>query len=151
MGSVRIAVQHIIGLTDDLDLLRSQLYKITLWAISRFLLDKLSPNFNTLSSLGRGLSNNQKHPERFERETYANALRWPPLCKKMSLTITFELRHLGWWFWHLDICFQGQGIWWCHLFWPVTLTFRGHDLCEITFWAISQLLMGKMLPNFNTR
>ena len=47
MGSVRTAVQNIIDLTDDLDLSRSQLYKITLWAISRFLLDKLSPNFNT--------------------------------------------------------------------------------------------------------
>ena len=34
---------------------------------------------------------------------------------------------------------------------PMTLTFQGHDLCEITFWAISQLLMGKMLPNFKTR
>ena len=34
---------------------------------------------------------------------------------------------------------------------PMALTFQGHDLCEITFWAMSQLLMGKMLPNFNTR
>ena len=25
---------------------------------------------------------------------YADMLRWPPLCKKTSLTITFELRHL---------------------------------------------------------
>ena len=47
MGSVRIAVQNFIDLTVDLDLSRSQLYKITLWAISRFLLDKLLPNFNT--------------------------------------------------------------------------------------------------------
>ena len=47
MGSVRIAVRNFIDLTDDLDLSRSQLYKITLWAISRFLLDKLLPNFNT--------------------------------------------------------------------------------------------------------
>ena len=47
MGSVRIAVQNIFDLTDDLDLSWSPLYKITLWAISRFLLDKLSPNFNT--------------------------------------------------------------------------------------------------------
>ena len=44
---LRIVVQDIIDLTDDLDLSRSQLYKITLWAISRFLLEKLSPNFNT--------------------------------------------------------------------------------------------------------
>ena len=35
--------------------------------------------------------------------------------------------------------------------WPMILTFQGHYLCKITFWAISQLLMGKMLPNFNTR
>ena len=47
MGSVRIAVQNFIDLTIDIDLSRSQLYKITLWAISRFLLDKLLPNFNT--------------------------------------------------------------------------------------------------------
>ena len=45
-GSVRIAVQNIINLMDDLDLSRSQLYKITFGAISRFLLDKLSPTFN---------------------------------------------------------------------------------------------------------
>ena len=32
----------------------------------------------------------------------------------------------------------------------MTLTFQGHDLCEITFWAISQLLMGKTWPNFST-
>ena len=31
MGSVRIAVQNIIDLTDDLDLSRSQLCKITFW------------------------------------------------------------------------------------------------------------------------
>ena len=45
MGSVRIAVQNFIDLMVDLS--RSQLYKITLWAISQFLLDKLLPNFNT--------------------------------------------------------------------------------------------------------
>ena len=39
MGSVRIAVQNFIDLMVDIDLSRSQLYKITLWAISRFLLD----------------------------------------------------------------------------------------------------------------
>ena len=27
--------------------------------------------------------------------TYANVLHWPPLLKKMSLTITFEVKHLG--------------------------------------------------------
>ena len=47
MGSVRIAVQNFIDLTVNLDLSRSQLYKITLQAISQFLLDKLLPNFNT--------------------------------------------------------------------------------------------------------
>ena len=105
----------------------------------------------TLGSLGWGLSINKKYLKRFERVTYANVLRLPPLSKKTSLTITFQLRRLGWQFWHLDICFQGQGIWPCRLFWPMTLTFQGHDLCKITFWAISQLLMGKMLLNFNTR
>ena len=105
----------------------------------------------TLGSLGRGFSINKTHLERFERVTYANVLRLPPLSKKTSLTITFQLRHLEWRFWHLDICLQGQGIWWCRLFWPMTLSFQGHDLCKITFWTISQLLMGKMLLNFNTR
>ena len=47
MGSVRIAVQNYIDLVFDLDLSRSQMCKITFWAIPRFLLDKSSPNFNT--------------------------------------------------------------------------------------------------------
>ena len=47
MGSVRIAVQNYIDLAVDLDLSRSQICKSTFWAISRFLPDKLSPNFNT--------------------------------------------------------------------------------------------------------
>ena len=34
---------------------------------------------------------------------------------------------------------------------PRTLIVQGHDYSKITFWVISQLLMGKMLPNFNTR
>ena len=42
-----IAVQNFIDLMVDLDLSRSQLYKITFWVISQFLLDKLLPNFNT--------------------------------------------------------------------------------------------------------
>ena len=32
----------------------------------------------------------------------------------------------------------------------MTLTFQGHDIWEITFWAISQLVILKMLLNFNT-
>ena len=44
MGSVRIAVQTFIDLVFDLDLSRSQMCKITFWAIPRFLLDKSSPN-----------------------------------------------------------------------------------------------------------
>ena len=94
MGSVHIAVQNFIDLMIDLDLSRSQLYKMTVWAISRFLLDKLLPNL-THGDLGRGFSINQKHLERFEHDTYANALRWQPLYKKTSLTKTFKVRHLG--------------------------------------------------------
>ena len=56
MGNLRIAVQNIIDLTGDLDLSRSQLYQITFWAISQFLLDKLSPNL-ILGSLGWGSLN----------------------------------------------------------------------------------------------
>ena len=73
--------------------------------------------------LGSGTFNkSKKHLEQFKRKTYTNALCWPPFCKKTSLPITFELRHLGWRFWHLDLCFWGQGIRWCLLFWPMTLT-----------------------------
>ena len=37
----------------------------------------------------------KKYLGRFEHVMHENALCWPPLCKKMSLTITFELKHLG--------------------------------------------------------
>ena len=59
------------------------------------LLVKLLPNFNIgIGLLGSGNLNKSKtHLERFENETYMNALRWPLLCKKTYLTITFELRH----------------------------------------------------------
>ena len=33
----------------------------------------------------------------------------------------------------------------------MTLTFQGHDLCKITFWAMSWLLFTKTFPKFNTR
>ena len=33
----------------------------------------------------------------------------------------------------------------------VLLTFKDHDLFKVTFWAISGLLLGKALSNFNTR
>ena len=36
----------------------------------------------------------KKYLEQFERVMYVNALCCPQLCKKMSLTITFELKHL---------------------------------------------------------
>ena len=60
MGSVRIAVQNFIDLVFDLDLSRSQMCKITFWAIPRFLLDKSSPNFNT-GWLGSGTFNKSKN------------------------------------------------------------------------------------------
>ena len=41
----------------------------------------------------------------FGRGTYGNALHCPTVCRNMSLTITFELNHLGWRFWCLDLCF----------------------------------------------
>ena len=93
----------------------------------------------------------KRYLERFERVTHANALPCPSLCKQTFLTITFELKHVGWRFWCLDLRFWSQGTRWCHLFLPMTLTFQSYDLCEITFLAISQLSMGKMLPTFNTR
>ena len=88
-------------------------------------------------SLGPGLSIDQKTSWVGWTWDVRKRVTLVALYKKTSLTITFKVRHLGWWFWHLDICFQGQGIWWCHFFWPMTLTFQGDDLWEITFWAIS--------------
>ena len=41
----------------------------------------------------------------FEPMMYKSALRWPPIIKKMSLTVTFEVTHIRWWFWRLDLCF----------------------------------------------
>ena len=71
------------------------LCKITLWAISQLFMGKLLPNFlNTRYGLFQSLSISQNHFKQFERETYANALHSPKLCKKVSLTITFELKHM---------------------------------------------------------
>ena len=109
MGSVKSAVPNIIDLTDDLEFqghnyIKSHFgpYLGSCWTNCHQIL--------TLSSLDRAFQQIKKHLKQFERETYANALRWPPLFQKTSLTITFELRPLGRRFWHLDICFQGQGI-----------------------------------------
>ena len=44
---IGVLIEKLLLFTDDLDLSRSQPYKITFWAISQFLLDKLSPNFKT--------------------------------------------------------------------------------------------------------
>ena len=32
---------------------------------------------------------------------------------------------------------------------PMALTFQVHDLCELTFLAVSQLLLGETLPTMN--
>ena len=48
----------------------------------------------TQGSLGQGLSKNLKNILSYEKETYTNALCYPPLCKKTSLAITFEVKHL---------------------------------------------------------
>ena len=94
MGSVRIAVQNFIDLVFDLDLSRSQMYKITFgpylgscWTNRHQILTQVAwvGDFQQI----------KKYLERFERETYANALRWPPLCKMTSLTITLKVRHIG--------------------------------------------------------
>ena len=110
---------------DDLDFSRSWPRKIAFWAIiSQFLLVKLSPYSNRVCCVPwvGAFQYMKKHLEQFERETYVNVLRWPPLCKKTSLPITFELRHLGRQFWCLNLCFRGHVIRWCWLFWPMTLT-----------------------------
>ena len=39
-----------------------------------------------------------------------------PLSQKVYLVITFEIKPIGWWFWCLGRCTEGQGIRWCHSF-----------------------------------
>ena len=68
--------------------------------------------------------------------------------QKDAFDHNFEQRCLGWRFWHLDPFFSGEGIRWSHLFWHMTLTFQSHDLCKITFWVISHLLMSKNVTRF---
>ena len=94
MGSVRIAVQNFIDLVFDLDLQGHKCVKShfgpylgSCWTNRHQIL--------TQGSLGRDFQQIKKYLERFERETYANALRWPPLCKMTSLTITLKVRHIG--------------------------------------------------------
>ena len=94
MGSVRIAVQNIIDLMDDLDLSSHNYIKSHFGPYLGFCWTNCC-QIITKGSLDRGLSVNKKHLERFERKTYANTLRWPPLYKKTSLAITFKVRHLG--------------------------------------------------------
>ena len=55
MGSVRIAVQNFIDLVVDLDLSRSQMCKITFWAISRYPAGQIVCQILTQGSLGQGL------------------------------------------------------------------------------------------------
>ena len=52
--------------------------------------------------------------------TYVNTLCGHHFTK-MFLTITFELNHVGWQFWCLDVCFEGQGIRWYLLILPIYL------------------------------
>ena len=106
----------------------------------------------TLGSLDRGLSVNQK------KQSWAvwtwdvrKHVTLATIMQKDVFDHNFRTKPLGMTILASRYMFWGQGIWWCHLFWPMTLTFQGHDLCKIILWAISQLLMGKMLPNFNTR
>ena len=90
-------------------------------------------------------TNNLYFQDRFEHAMYANTLHCPQLCKKRSLIITLELKHLEWRFWCLDVCSWGQGIRWYHLVCPMILTFQRHDLCKITFSAMSQFPTGNRL------
>ena len=71
------------------------LSEITFWAISQLLMAKMLLKFNTKKLGSEPFNKCKNYLGRFERATYANAIRWPPLCKKMSLIITFELKHLG--------------------------------------------------------
>ena len=123
-------IENVFTFTDDLDLSRSQPCKIKFWAISKFLLVTF---ILKQPSLGGGLSLNKKKPlsDLHGQKDRTKALRMTILASRFI--------------------FVSSRIQRCHLFSPMNLTFQGHDLCKITFWAISWLLMGKMLPSFNTR
>ena len=82
---------------------------------------------------------------------YLNALRWPPFCKKSVFDHNFRTKAL-----RMKILVPRSMFWRSRnamvpFILPVILTFQGHDLCKITFFAISPFLMGKTLPNFNTK
>ena len=122
--------------------------------ISQLLFGQFSPNFHTAwwGSLALGPLNKVKECRVVWTCNVCKRILLATIMQKYVFDHNFELRHLGWRFLASRFyVFWGQGVRWCHLVWPMTLTFQSHDLCEITFWAISRLLIGKMLPNFNTR
>ena len=150
MGSIWIAVQNSIDLTMTLTFQGHNYIKSYFGPY----LGSCRINCHqivTLGSLGWSPSTNPKISwgvwtwDVRERVTLAS------IMQKDVFGHNFRTKALGMTILASRYMFWGQGIWWCHLFWPMTLTFQGHDLCKIILWTISQLLMGKMLPKINTR
>ena len=126
-------IENLLTFTDRLDLIRSQPCKITFGAYHGSCWTNCY-QILTQGSLGGGLATPHKKLELFERETYTDMLHCQPFCKNMSLTITFELKHLQW----LDLCFESQGIRWCHLFRPMTF----YDLDFSRLWPFWTHILG---------
>ena len=85
-------------------------------------------------------------------------LCFPQFCENAFLVITFELKHIGWWFWCVRLCFGFQGIIWFHLFLPLfdyaqSLIFDKHEIghylayqyqeCALIFTCAS---LGRPIP-----
>ena len=52
-------------------------------------------------------------------------------CKNTFLVITFELKHITWWFWCLGLCFEGQGT-------DGSICFNGWSVCLSVHLSLSQ-------------
>ena len=50
-----------------------------------------------------------------------------PWCNRMEYLKHYDYNE------KTNPCFKGQGIWWYHFIWPMTLTFQGYDLANSYF------------------
>ena len=94
--------------------LSSHLWIAWNWSLSCLPIAEMTSIFFTCASLGL-----YQPPSPYQSACWPNmgALCFPPFCKNTFWAITFELKHIGWWFWCLGLCFQGQGISWHYSFW----------------------------------
>ena len=126
--------------TDALDLTRSQTCKLTFWAVSQLLMDKLPPTFNTMLVEPGPLTRLfKKHLGSLELETYTNALRWPPFYKKknifdhnclnnpLTMMILLSRQMILWlrnsfpqWPWTFKVMTFAKSWWFLYVRWPIT-------------------------------